>query len=155
MGCWSSALRSDPLAISHTSSCPFSPLLVRPPATSARKYTYYAILLIGWGGLWNSDFRLFSDRQDRQFEKLHKSTKPPCQILEPCGIAGRELEIRLVCDTVESRGCSGWRMDDVGGESGWPIPIVIEILIDEVTLCDEGRECIPKCRQSGCFFLLM
>ena len=118
----------------------FSFLLCRPvpSVTSARKSTYYAILLIGWGGLWNFDFRLFSDRQDRQFAKLHKSTNPPCQILEPCGMAGREMKFRSACDTIESTiGAEGggWTME----ERVWPIDIVTEILIDEVMLWEEGE----------------
>ena len=118
----------------------FSFLLCRPvpSATSARKYTYYAILLIGWGGWWNPNFRLFCGRQARPSEKLHMSSKPSCQTLEPCGIAGREMKFRSACDTIESTiGAEGggWTME----ERVWPIDIVTEILIDEVMLWEEGE----------------
>ena len=106
--------------------------------TSALKCTYHDIFLVGWGGLWNSDFRLFFDKQARQSEKLRKSTKPPCQTIEPYHVAGRDIRFRSVRNTVESHLGAEQRVTMEEGRVG-PIHIVIEILIDEVTLCEEGE----------------
>ena len=85
-----------------------------------------------------SRFSTIYDRQARPSEKLHMSSKPSCQTLEPCGIAGREMKFRSACDTIESTiGAEGggWTME----ERVWPIDIVTEILIDEVMLWEEGE----------------